>query len=92
MCLTHGPDIHHSFPSFSILGSPKYFGPILHYLRTNSIDIPAGYKLSSMRMEAEFYGIQKIIDHIDFLESERKDESAKGTTEGIGLLSKQCPQ
>jgi hypothetical protein len=29
-------------------------------------------------MEAEFYGIQKIIDHIDFLESEKKTETSKG--------------
>ncbi len=56
------------------IGSPKYFGPILHYLRTNSIDIPSGYKLSSMRVEAEFYGIQKIVDHIDFLETEKKND------------------
>lgn len=28
-----------------------------------------------MRMEAEFYGIQKIIDHIDFLETEKKGEA-----------------
>ena len=27
-----------------------------------------------MRMEAEFYGIQKIVDHIDFLEAEKKNE------------------
>lgn len=27
-----------------------------------------------MRMEAEFYGIQKIVDHIDFLEAEKKSE------------------
>lgn len=56
------------------IGSPKYFGPILHYLRTNSIDIPSDYKLASMRMEAEFYGIQKIVDHIDFLEGEKTRE------------------
>lgn len=64
-----------SFPGANFLaGSPKYFGPILHYLRTNSIDIPSDYKLSSMRMEAEYYGIQKIVDHIDFLEAEKKQE------------------
>ena len=74
----HNSQSRHLYPFMSTLGSPKYFGPILHYLRTNSIDIPAGYKLSSIRMEAEFYGIQKIIDHIDFLESEKKDEIIKG--------------
>lgn len=31
-----------------------------------------------MRMEAEFYGIQKIIDHIDFLESEKKHDTTNG--------------
>ncbi len=30
-----------------------------------------------MRMEAEYYGIQKIVDHIDFLESEKKQEDSQ---------------
>ena len=30
-------------------------------------------------MEAEFYGIQKIVDHIDFLESEKKQCDSIGT-------------
>ena len=59
-------------------GSPKYFGPILHYLRTNSIDIPSDYELASMRMEAEFYGIQKIVDHIDYLDTEKNREETQG--------------
>lgn len=71
-------------------GSPKYFGPILHYLRTNSIDIPSDYKLTSMRMEAEFYGIQKIIDHIDFLESEGKKRE-DGCMKGEENAYLQCP-
>ena len=55
-------------------GSPKYFGPILHYLRTSVIDIPPNYTLSSIRMEAEFYGIQKIVDHIDYLTTEKQEQ------------------
>ena len=55
-------------------GSPRYFGPILHYLRTNVIDIPPNYTLSSIRMEAEFYGIQKIVDHIDYLTAEKQEQ------------------
>ena len=63
--------------SCTSLGSPKYFSPILQYLRSSVLDIPDGYKLSLMRTEAEFYGIQKIIDHIDFLEAEKKDLDSK---------------
>lgn len=69
--------LHHDKHQNIFAGSPKYFGPILHYLRTNTIDIPSGYKLSAMRMEAEYYGIQKIVDHIDFLESEKKQEDSQ---------------
>lgn len=65
---------HNIHGHIAFTGSPKYFGPILHYLRTYSIDIPSDYTLSSMRMEAEFYGIQKIVDHINFLEGEKNRE------------------
>ena len=60
-------------------GSPRYFEPILHYLRTNNLVIH-GIKLSSLRSEAEFYGIQKIVDHLDHLEKENaaKNEPQKG--------------
>jgi len=63
--------------SLSNSGSPKYFGPILHYLRTNSFDIPPDYQLSTLRTEAEYFGIQKIVDHIDYLEDKKRQEESQ---------------
>ena len=75
-------DITIVLPShFPFTGSPKYFGPILHYLRTNNLEIPSGVSCTSLRDEAEFYGIQKIVDHInDHLEKEKakRDPPQKG--------------
>ena len=70
------------------VGSPKYFDPILHYLRTNSLEIPSGVSRTSLRNEAEFYGIQKIVDHLDHLEKERaKKELPKKGRCALSLLN-----
>ena len=60
-------------------GSPKYFEPILHYLRTNVPEVPPGLSRASLRSEAEFYGIQKLVDHLDHLAEmdKAKNESPK---------------
>ena len=56
-------------------GSPKYFEPILHFLRTNNLEVPPGLSQLSLKDEAEFYGIQKIVDHIDHQEKEKLAKS-----------------
>ena len=59
-------------------GSPKYFGSILHYLRTNNLELPSALNRQSLQLEAEFYGIQKIVDHLKHLESDKQNaESIK---------------
>ncbi|XP_064383119.1 uncharacterized protein LOC135331796 [Halichondria panicea] len=58
--------------------SPKYFGSILHYLRTNNLELPSALNRQSLQLEAEFYGIQKIVDHLKHLESDKQNaESIK---------------
>lgn len=58
-----------------LTGSPKYFEPILHYLRSNSVEVPPGLSRVSLRNEAEFYGIQKLVDHFDQLAEIEKAKS-----------------
>lgn len=57
-------------------GSPKYFSPILHYLRTNNLEIPSGVNRQSLQLEAEYYGIQKIVEHLKHLETEKKESES----------------
>ena len=57
---------------FDVIGSPRYFRPILHYLRTNNLEFPNSMDKKSLQMEAEYYGVQKIADHIKHLEAEQK--------------------
>ena len=59
----------------SCTGSPKYFEPILHYLRTNTAEVPPGLSRASLRSEAEFYGIQKLVNHFDQLAEMEKAKS-----------------
>ena len=39
------------------------------------MDVPPDCKLSSIRMEADFYGLQNVVDHINYLEKKPKDLS-----------------
>ncbi len=73
------------FSSFVIFhtGSPKYFNPILHYLRTNNFEIPSGVSRQSLQLEAEFYGIQKIVDHLKHLEEEKEKTELKAKSEHL---------
>ena len=60
-------------------GSPHYFAPILHYLRCGVLELPPGITRTSLLKEAEFYGLQKIVDHITHVTDgeKKKKEPAK---------------
>lgn len=68
-------------------GSPKYFSPILHYLRTNNLEIPSGVNRQSLQLEAEYYGIQKIVDHLKHLEAEKQKAESVDKSEWGGPKS-----
>lgn len=59
--------------------SPHYFAPILHYLRCGVLELPPGITRTSLLKEAEFYGLQKIVDHITHVAEgeKKKKEPAK---------------
>ena len=57
----------------SAAGSPRYFELILQYLRSNVLEIPTGFSPKILQIEAEFYGIQKIVDHLEH-ERKKKEE------------------
>ena len=46
------------FLSIPITGSPKYFSPLLHYLRSGVLEIPPGVSRAALMREADFYGLQ----------------------------------
>ena len=39
------------------------------------MDVPPDCKLSSIRMEADFYGLQNVVEHINYLEKKPEDLS-----------------
>ena len=65
-----------SLPSAFPLGSPKYFDPILHYLRSGVLEIPPGISRTTLLKEAEFYGLQTIVTRIEHIEAEKKKKPA----------------
>lgn len=59
-----------------LLGSPKYFGPLLHFLRSGVLEIPPGVSRMALQREAEFYGLSRIVAHFEE-EEKKKNEAAK---------------
>lgn len=59
-----------------VSGSPKYFGPLLHFLRSGVLEIPPGVSHTALQREAEFYGLKKIVTYFEE-EEKRKNEAAK---------------
>ena len=63
---------------FIFPGSPKYFGPLLHFLRSGVLEIPPGVSHTALQREAEFYGLNNVLAHFERLEEEkRKSETPK---------------
>ena len=68
-------------------GSPKYFGPLLHYLRSGVLEIPPGISRTALLREAEFYGLPTVITHIQHLEEEkRKQETPRVGKSWLSVL------
>ena len=58
----------------------------MHYLRTNNLEIPSGLNRQSLQFEAEFYGIQKIVEHLKHLESEKQRKEAEKNSKYNSVL------
>ena len=72
--------------SILLTGSPKYFSPLLHYLRSGVLEIPPGVSQAALMREAEFYGLQSVMKYFQQLEEEKKKKEApkKSKREGNG--------
>ena len=58
--------------------TPKYFEPILHYLRTKELVIDPNVSMDGMLEEVRCFGIQSLVDQIEKLklaeEQKKSDE------------------
>lgn len=57
--------------------SPRYFGPILHFLRSGVLDIPPGVSHTSLQREAEFYGLTSVVQYFKDQEEEKRKKNIK---------------
>ena len=58
--------------AFMIDRSPKYFEPILNYLRTGELNIDPNVNKENVIAEAKYFGIQSLVDK--FEENEKENE------------------
>jgi hypothetical protein len=56
--------------------SPKYFGPLLHFLRSGILEIPPEVSHTALHREAEFYGLKSVVAHFKQLEEEKRKREA----------------
>lgn len=68
--------MHHNNIFCFVSGSPKYFGPLLHFLRSEVLEIPPGVSHTALQREAEFYGLSRVVAHFKE-EEKKKNEAAK---------------
>ena len=66
-----------SLELFFYIGSPKYFGPLLHFLRSGVFEIPPGVTHTALHKEAEFYGLTTVVAYFNQLEEDKKKKSIK---------------
>ena len=70
-----------TFFAFLNLGSPKYFGPLLHFLRSGILEIPPEVSHTALHREAEFYGLKSVVAHFKQLEEEKRKREATKKSE-----------
>ena len=61
--------------------TPKYFEPILNYLRTKELVIDPNVSMDGMLEEARCFGIQSLVDQIEKLklaEEQKKSDVSDG--------------
>lgn len=58
-------------------GSPKYFGPLLHFLRSGMLDIPPDVSHTALQKEAEFYSLTSVVTYCKQLEDEERRKNEK---------------
>ena len=65
------------YVSLIIAGSPRYFGPLLHFLRSGVLEIPPGVSHTALQREAEFYGLSSVITNLKKQEEERRRRNTR---------------
>ena len=58
------PGIQDEQGAYRLDRSPKYFEPILNYLRTRELVIDPNVSMEGVLADAWFFGIQSLVDHI----------------------------
>ena len=61
------PGIQDEQGAYMLDRTPKYFEPILHYLRTKELVIDPNVSMDGVLGEARFFGIQSLVDQIEKL-------------------------
>ncbi|CAI8046538.1 SH3KBP1-binding protein 1 [Geodia barretti] len=67
--------------------SPRYFSPLLHFLRSGVLEIPPGVSHTSLQREAEFYGLSSVVAYFKQQEEEKRKRETKNTApfmKGVG--------
>ena len=72
--------------AFMIDRSPKYFEPILNYLRTGELNIDPNVNKESVIAEAKYFGLQNLVDKFDE-ENEDNDFDLEPNTVVLELSS-----
>jgi hypothetical protein len=67
--------VNHKSPNNCDAGSPRYFSPLLHLLRSGELEIPPGVSHTSLQREAEFYGLSSVVFKLQ--EEEKRKREAK---------------
>ena len=72
------PGIQDEQGAYMLDRTPKYFEPILNYLRTKELVIDPNVSMDGVLGEARYFGIQSIVDQIEKLklaeEQKKSDE------------------
>ena len=62
---------------FMYSGSPRYFGPLLDFLRSGVLEIPPGVSHTALQREAKFYGLSSVVTDFKQQEEEKRKINAK---------------
>ena len=69
--------VNHKSPNNCDAGSPRYFSPLLHFLRSGVLEIPPGVSHTSLQREAEFYGLSSVVTYFKQQEEKKRKREAK---------------
>ena len=75
------PGIQDEQGAYMLDRTPKYFEPILNYLRTKELVIDPNVSMDGVLGEARFFGIQSLVDQIEKLklaEEQKKSDVSDG--------------